>query len=118
MLSSISDKAPAAAGGAPTPVPENHVSAPAPAREADRAAPAAAEPSRSELESAVKTLNKFTEMAAQDVQFSIDDESGKTVVKVIDVETQTVLRQFPNAEALSISRSLDKMQGLLLRDKA
>lgn len=57
-------------------------------------------------------------MAAQDVSFAMDEESGKTIVKIVDTATQQVLRQFPSEEALSIAHSIDKMQGLLIRDKA
>ena len=75
-------------------------------------------PAATEVEKALKTLNEFTAMVAQDVRFSMDEESGKTIVKVVDTATQEVLRQFPSAEALSIARSIDKMQGLLIREKA
>ena len=71
-----------------------------------------------EVEKALKTLNEFTATVAQDVRFSMDEESGKTIVKVVDTATQEVLRQFPSADALSIARSIDKMQGLLIREKA
>ena len=117
MLSSINGNA-AAPAAAPPPAPQVGSAAPAP--QLERAAPARKDPQPSgrEMEDAVKSLNEFTGQTAQNVQFSIDQDSGKTVVKVIDTQTQEVLRQIPNAEALSISRSLNKLQGLLIRDKA
>jgi flagellar protein FlaG len=122
MFVSFNNDRPVTAAGsvAVAPIDQAVRSAPVAPPAAMRPAPAvkSAAPSRAEMENAVKTLNKFTEMAAQDVRFSIDEESGKTIVKVVDVATQTVLRQIPNMEALSISRSLDKMRGLLLRDSA
>jgi flagellar protein FlaG len=123
FVSANNDRPVTAAGsGAVSPVDQNQRAAPAPAATAGAIRPAAASksqaPNREEMENAVKTLNKFTEITAQDVRFSIDEESGKTIVKVVDVATQTVLRQIPNVEALSISRSLHKMQGLLVRDSA
>ncbi|MGX9220748.1 flagellar protein FlaG [Massilia varians] len=84
----------------------------------DSAAATEAPPSDSMVKDAVSTLNDFTALIAQDLRFSVDEESGKTVVKLIDSSTQEVLRQFPSEEALSIARSIDKMQGLLIRDKA
>ena len=44
-------------------------------------------------------------------------DRGKRVL-LIDTDTQDVLRQFPSKEALAISHELDKLQGLLIRDKA
>jgi len=70
-----------------------------------------------DVENAVKTLNDFTEMVAQNIKFSMDEESGKIIVKVVDTKTQEILRQFPSVEALSIARSIDKMQGLLIHEK-
>jgi flagellar protein FlaG len=120
MLSSINGNAAAPAAAPPPPTPQT--SGAAPAQQLERPAPAPArrdtQPSGREMEDAVKSLNDFTGQTAQNVQFSIDQDSGKTVVKVIDTQTQEVLRQIPNAEALSISRSLNKLQGLLIRDKA
>jgi flagellar protein FlaG len=78
-----------------------------------------AEPvSSSEMEKALSTLNRLVAPAARAIQFSIDDASGRTVVKVIDTETHQVLRQVPAEEALAISRVLDKLKGLLIHQKA
>lgn len=120
MLASLNNDRPSTpAGAAAAPVSEISSRPVTPVRaDTVRAAAKEQEPQRGELENAVETLNKFTDIAAQDVRFSIDEESGKTIVKVVDTATQTVLRQIPNAEALAISRSLDKMQGLLVRDSA
>ena len=122
LFPSISGNAPPAVGSAPTPLPEIRSKAP-PAVRADTGVAAAIVQKNQRLaagdvEQAVKSLNDFTAMVAQDVQFSLDEQSGKTIVKVVDTQTQEVLRQFPSAEALSIARSIDKMQGLLIREKA
>lgn len=69
------------------------------------------------LESAVKKLNELV-AAATTITFSLDEESGKPIIKVIDSETQTVLRQIPNEEALAMSRNMDRLQGLILRQQA
>lgn len=74
--------------------------------------------SKSDVDKAVQTLNEFTGMVAQDLVFTMDEDSGKTVVKVVDSTTQELLRQIPSEEALQIARSLDKMRGLLIHEKA
>jgi flagellar protein FlaG len=40
------------------------------------------------------------------------------VVKVVDTQTDKVLRQIPSVEALKLWRSIEQMQGVMLRDKA
>lgn len=93
--------------------------APAPAvREAAPVEALRTEDSADQLDKAVADLNDFAVNAAQAVRFSIDQDSGRTLVTVVDTQTQEVLRQIPTKEALSIARSLDRLQGLLIRDKA
>lgn len=55
---------------------------------------------------------------AQNLQFSMDKSSGKTVVRVVDTSTQEVIRQIPSEEVLQMAQELDRMQGLLLRGSA
>lgn len=70
------------------------------------------------LDQAVEAINRFLKPVASSIEFSVDQDSGRTIVQVIDTDTQDVLRQFPSKDALAISHELDKLQGLLIRDKA
>jgi flagellar protein FlaG len=78
----------------------------------------AAAPERGAVEKAVEKLNQSAQFSSQGLRFSIDDETGKTVVKVIDSATENVLRQIPTVDALALAHAIDKMKGMLLRDKA
>lgn len=80
--------------------------------------PEAVEANQQSVESAVKQINAFISPVMQSIQFSTDSDSGRTVVKVVDAETQKVLRQIPNEEVLAISKTLDKLQGLIIRQTA
>ena len=77
-------------------------------------------PSHVELGNVVADLNKIAEANAQGVRFSVDEDTGRTVVRVVDTETDTVLRQIPTVEALRLWRSIEQMQGqgVMLRDTA
>lgn len=76
------------------------------------------EASPEELASALEKIEKFVSVTASDILFSIDKESGSTIIKVIDSSTQEVIRQIPSEEMLEISRALDQLQGLFLKNKA
>jgi len=65
------------------------------------------EASEQALDSAVKQLNSYVQSINRNLEFNIDNDSGKTVVKVIDAETDELIRQIPNEEALIIARQLD-----------
>ena len=70
------------------------------------------------LRQAVQAINTFLKPVASGIEFSVDEGSGKNLVKVIDLENNEVLMQFPSKEALVFGRELDKLQGNLIRDKA
>ncbi|MDR0440380.1 MAG: flagellar protein FlaG [Candidatus Accumulibacter sp.] len=70
------------------------------------------------LQEAVEKIQKFVSMAACNIEFSIDEDSGRTVVKVVDRETKDVVRQIPSEEMLDLAQALDKLQGLLIKQKA
>lgn len=76
------------------------------------------EANRHELEEAVKQVNDFLKPINDSIQFNLDDDTGKTIVKVVDLATKDVIRQFPSEEMLSIARAIDKMKGLLVQQKA
>lgn len=78
----------------------------------------AGQASREDLVAALKKINEAMPVSAQSLEFSIDDDSKDIVVKVIDQNTKEVVRQIPSKEALEIAKSLDKMQGLLIRQTA
>ena len=71
-----------------------------------------------QLKQAVKEINQALQSHKQDVRFSIDADSKRVIVKVVDEKTNQVLRQMPSQEALEISKSLDKLQGLLIKQQA
>jgi flagellar protein FlaG len=75
-------------------------------------------PSREDVSSAVKKMNESMLGSSQSLQFSIDEDSKDIVVKVIDQNTKEVVRQIPSKEALQIAKSIDKMQGLFINQKA
>jgi flagellar protein FlaG len=76
-----------------------------------------AAPSKRDVEEAVAKLNQSVQGRAQSLEFSIDDDSNRTIVKVIDQSTKEVLRQIPTPEALQIAKSIDARSGGLLVDQ-
>jgi flagellar protein FlaG len=76
------------------------------------------QPRPEELQSALQKIKEFVSAAASDISFSIDSESGRSVVKVIDRSTKEVIRQIPSQEFLEMSKALDRLQGILLKNKA
>ena len=71
-----------------------------------------------QLEAAVKQVQHVTQTLANELKFNIDQDTGKTIVKLVDTATGDVIRQIPSEEMLVIAKALDKIQGLLIKQEA
>ena len=71
-----------------------------------------------QVQQAMEDVRNAIAPVAQDLLFSIDEDTGKTIVKVVDASTDEVIRQIPSEEIISIAKALDKLQGLLVEQKA
>lgn len=77
------------------------------------------QPSATQLQNVVDSINKVMKQSNRNLEFSVDTDTKKPIVKLVDSETGDVIRQFPSEEALAISRSIENIQkGLLLKQKA
>ncbi len=70
------------------------------------------------LEKAVKDLSQGVQNMQRSLQFSIDESSGRTVIKVVDKNTQEVIRQIPEEQVLELAARLEKNAGVLVKDEA
>jgi flagellar protein FlaG len=72
-----------------------------------------------ELKSAVAAINKVMQQSNRDLEFSVDTDSHRTVVRMVDTSTGELIRQYPSETTLAISRGIEQFQqGLLLKQKA
>lgn len=62
------------------------------------------------LDQAVDLLAVHAMQAGAELDFRIDDDSGRVVVSVIDRSNGEILRQMPSEEALRIARHLQHLQ--------
>lgn len=77
------------------------------------------QPSSVQLKNAVGVINQVMRQSNHSLEFSVDTDTKKSIVKLVDTETGELIRQFPSEETLAISRSIDRFQqGLLLKQKA
>ena len=67
---------------------------------------------------AIEELEKFVRSQKTDVNFSIDERSQSTVIKVFQSETGKLIKQFPVEEILSMIARFQKNIGLILDKKA
>ena len=70
------------------------------------------------LEAVVSKLNDLVHELHRELQFSVDDKSGETVIKVIDSETDEVVRQIPSEEVVRLRERLRDAAGVIFQDLA
>ncbi|MGD9390495.1 MAG: flagellar protein FlaG, partial [Thioalkalispiraceae bacterium] len=70
---------------------------------------------KKELDEAVSNVRGFVQSIQRDLDFVVDEETGKDVIKVIDQQTNEIIRQFPAEAILSLAKNLQKVAGLLLK---
>jgi flagellar protein FlaG len=66
----------------------------------------------------VSNLNQLVRELHRELRFSVDKESGDTVIKVIDSETDEVVRQIPSEELMALRRRLEEAAGVIFQDSA
>jgi len=83
------------------------------------------QPSAQQLKSAVESLNQAMRKSTPNLEFSVDADTKKQIVKMVDTQTGTLIRQYPSEEVVAIARSIDQFlanqqvqHGLLLNQKA
>ena len=79
---------------------------------------AAQAPSAEDVKQAVTKANEFLKSQSAAVEFSVDADSNQVVVKIVDPDTKTLIRQIPSEEMIAISKALDNLTGLLVRQQA
>ena len=67
-----------------------------------------------DVKSVVNELNDRLESQSIQVQFGVDDDTGRIVVKVQDSNTKELIRQIPSQEALDFARLARQGKGIML----
>jgi len=75
-------------------------------------------PERQEVEAAAKSVREFVQPINSNLEFSVNDDTGQLIVKIIDRATKEVIRQMPSEEMLAIAKTLDSIKGLFVKQTA
>jgi flagellar protein FlaG len=71
------------------------------------------------LSQMVEELQKKVATYSSELKFSIDQNTGKSIVKLTDTSTNTLIWQYPSEQVMQIAKEIDKFQqGLVINYKA
>jgi flagellar protein FlaG len=68
-----------------------------------------AEVSKQQVEAAVGQMKDFAQAMSRQLQFDVDEESGRTVVRVLDKDSGEIIRQIPSDEILALARHMKEL---------
>ncbi len=72
---------------------------------------------RDDMEKMTNEMTKFMESLNTDIQFTLHEGTGRLIVKVIDKQTDKVLKEFPPHQLLDTMAAISKYIGGLLDKK-
>lgn len=67
---------------------------------------------------AIQALNESALLVGRDLEFVIHEDTGRTMVRVIDRETKELIREIPPEKILDLIARINEMIGLLLDERA
>lgn len=73
---------------------------------------------KQQISNAVKDINNFFQLTQRSLGFSIDEDSGHTVMLIKDTETNELIRQIPGEDVLKLAKQLDDLTGKLFKAQA
>ncbi len=65
------------------------------------------------IDGVLKDLEKFSNYFQTHLNFSKDESTGTTVVKIVNTETEEIIRQIPSEEILRIASKMQDVIGVL-----
>jgi len=68
-----------------------------------------------ELEDVVQEINNVMATVQRDLNFSVDEKSGRRVISVYEKGTDKLIRQLPSKEALQLLDNLEQLKGILFK---
>mgnify|MGYP006299795705 CR=1 FL=1 len=66
-------------------------------------------------EELLQQINALTEEGMYSVRFENDKQAGELVVKIVDPETDEVIRQIPPEELINLTQRMNDLRGNLLK---
>ncbi|MCV3275285.1 flagellar protein FlaG [Aeromonas hydrophila] len=65
---------------------------------------------QADIENEVQNLQEFSKLQGWTVNFSVEKDLDQVVIKVVDAETKSMIRQIPSEELLAISKRIKDLR--------
>lgn len=75
------------------------------------------QPSKEQLEKAVKGINDFIESSSTHIQFKLHEKLNEYYVTVVDNDTKEIVREIPSKKVLDVYAAMTEFIGLIVDKK-
>ena len=65
---------------------------------------------RKQAEEAAHEVSEFLNASKRGLEFSVDEKAGRTIVKVMDIKEEKVIRQIPTEEVLQLAQRVRELK--------
>jgi flagellar protein FlaG len=72
------------------------------------------DPEPAELAAVVSRLNDYVQNIQRTLSFSVSEDTGRTVIKVYDSETDELIRQIPPEDTIKLAAAIEEQVSSLL----
>jgi flagellar protein FlaG len=79
---------------------------------------ATSQPTREVVAKAAADIQQFVQSMGRNLSFSVDETTGYNVVRVVNPNTGELVRQLPSEELLKIARDFQRLNNVLVSQKA
>ena len=73
---------------------------------------------REQLQAAVSDIQDFVQSVRRDINFALDEDSGRMIINVTEASSGDVIRQIPSEEALRLAENLTEIRSVLFEAEA
>ena len=79
---------------------------------------ATSQPTREVVAKAAADIQQFVQSMGRNLSFSVDETTGYNVVRVVNPNTGELVRQLPSEELLKIARDFQRLNNVLVSQRA
>jgi flagellar protein FlaG len=76
------------------------------------------QPTREAVSKAAADLQQFVQSMGRNLSFSVDETTGYHIVRVVNPSTGELVRQLPSEELLQIARDFERLNNVLVSQRA
>lgn len=72
---------------------------------------------KDEVNQAIKEIKQQMSDIGRKINFSVDEDLNIVIIKVVNKDTEEVVRQLPSEEVVEIARNIQENKGLIFQEK-